>query len=124
MSKSSDDRYLKPITPCSNSGLELVSSQLGLPRRHESPSTTSSQVSSSQITSRARPQKVRLVTYAWGLHHVNDLVNYTLASVLAPGNLPALSRVFDCEVILLTEEAFFDGVRKSPTVRALQQICP
>ena len=68
--------------------------------------------------------KVRLVTYAWGRSHLVDLLNYVLPSVLAPGNLPGLSAVFDCEVVVVTEEAFFADIRSSPTGHALQQICP
>src|SRR5438874_440989 len=67
--------------------------------------------------------KIRLVTYAWGRSHVEDLLNYALPSVLAPGNLPALSTVFDCVVVVVTEEAFFADVRNSPAGRALQKIC-
>jgi hypothetical protein len=77
----------------------------------------------SHSSSLAQPQ-VRLVTYAWGREHIEGLLNYTLASVLAPGNLPALSKVFDCTLAVVTEEAFFEDVRNSPTGRALQQVCP
>ena len=38
---------------------------------------------------------VRLVTYAWGRQYIDKLLEYTLASVLAPGNLPALAEEFD-----------------------------
>jgi hypothetical protein len=68
--------------------------------------------------------KIRLVTYAWGRQHVEDLLNYALPSVLAPGNLPALSTVFDCVVVVVTEEAFFADVRDSPACHALQRVCP
>src|SRR5262249_19250547 len=52
------------------------------------------------------------------------LLNYTLASALAPGNLPALARTFDCTVVVVTEDAYFDAIRISPTGRAIQAICP
>lgn len=79
------------------------------------------QASVAQATS--PPKQVRLVTYAWGHHHVDDLLNYTLASVLAPGNLPALARVFECAVTVVTEEAFFDDIRNGSIGRALADIC-
>jgi FkbM family methyltransferase len=69
-------------------------------------------------------QALRFVTYAWGRHHVDDLLNFALASALAPGNLPALVKVFDCTVVIVTEESFFDHVKSSSAARALQQVCP
>jgi FkbM family methyltransferase len=69
-------------------------------------------------------QPLRLVTYAWGKHHVDDLLNFALASALAPGNLPALVKVFDCTVVIVTEESLFDHVKSSSAARALQGVCP
>jgi hypothetical protein len=68
-------------------------------------------------------QKVRLVTYAWGEQHVEELLNCALASALAPGNLPALTKVFDCTVVVVTENVFFDIVRSSEAGRAIESIC-
>jgi hypothetical protein len=68
--------------------------------------------------------KARLVTYAWGKEHLDELLNYALASALAPGNLPALSKALDCTVVVVTEKALFDHVRASSTVRALGRILP
>ena len=76
----------------------------------------------SELSSLTLP-KVRLITYAWGRPHLEDLLNYALPSVLAPGNLPALSAVFDCVVVVVTEEAFFNDVRNSAAGRALQKTC-
>jgi hypothetical protein len=69
-------------------------------------------------------QQVRLVTYAWGRHHVDDLLDYALSAVLAPGNLPALAAVYDCSVVILTEEKLFGYVQAHPTTHRLKAICP
>ena len=69
-------------------------------------------------------QNVRLVAYAWGRHYVDDLLDFALSAALAPGNLPALTAVFNCTAVLVTEEKLFDYVRAHPTTRKLEQICP
>lgn len=69
-------------------------------------------------------RRVRLVTYAWGRAYVDKLLNYTLASVISPGNLPALANEFDCEVVLLTEESLFAHVREHPIARRIEAIAP
>lgn len=67
---------------------------------------------------------VRLVTYAWGRQYVDKVLNFTLASVLSPGNLPALARAFQCEVVLVTEKSLFDYARAHRVFDRLQKICP
>ena len=69
-------------------------------------------------------QPVRIITMAWGERYINKLLSLTLPAVLAPGNLPALAAAFDCEFILVTEEAFFDRIRNSPVFRRLEEYCP
>ena len=64
-------------------------------------------------------RRVRIITYAWGRSYIDNLLDITLAAVLAPGNLPALSEVFDCEFILLTEEALFERIEAHPVYRRL-----
>ena len=68
--------------------------------------------------------RVRLVTYAWGKAYVDKLLDYTLASVNSPRNLPALAKEFDCEVVVLTEEALFAHVRQHPLTRRLETVAP
>jgi hypothetical protein len=69
-------------------------------------------------------QSVRLVTYAWGRQYIDKLLEYTLASVLAPGNLPALAEEFDCTVVVVTEKSFFDYIATHPIIKRIQSICP
>ena len=67
---------------------------------------------------------VRLVTYAWGRRYIDKLLEYTLASVLAPGNLPALAEEFDCTVVGVTEKNFFNYVEAHPVAKRIKSICP
>jgi hypothetical protein len=70
------------------------------------------------------PAPVRLVTYAWGRRYIDRLLDFALASVLAPGNLPALARAFDCTVVVVTEKNLFDYVRAHPIARQVEAVCP
>src|SRR5262249_9369672 len=42
----------------------------------------------------------------------------------APGNLPALTRMLDCELAVVTEQGYFDELRASPVFRRLEEYCP
>jgi hypothetical protein len=53
-------------------------------------------------------QPVRVILYAWGKPYVDRLLNYAVASLLAPGNLPVFAEFFDCNLVLVTEEKLFD----------------
>jgi hypothetical protein len=67
--------------------------------------------------------RIRLVTCAWGKHYVDKLLDFTLASALAPGNLPALAQQFPCELAIVTEEQHFDYIRAHPTVQRMAPLC-
>ena len=68
-------------------------------------------------------QNVRLVTIAWGRTYVDHLLDFALSAALAPGNLPALTAVFDCTTVIVTEEQLFNYVWAHPTAKKLKQIC-
>lgn len=67
-------------------------------------------------------RRLRIITYAWGRQYVENLLDITLAAVLAPGNLPALAEVFECEFVLLTERGLFDDIEKHPVYRRVAAI--
>jgi hypothetical protein len=69
-------------------------------------------------------RSVRVVTYAWGRQYLDRLLDYALASLLAPGNLPALAEAFDCTFVIVTEEALFRHVEAHPLVQRAKAICP
>lgn len=71
-----------------------------------------------------RRQRVRLVSTAWGERYIGELFAYTLPALLAPGNLPALAAQFDCELVIVTEEGWFERLRQHPIYRRIEQHCP
>jgi O-methyltransferase len=68
--------------------------------------------------------RARLITMAWGDRYVEELFNFTLAAALAPGNLPAVVGLLDCDIVILTETARFDTLRQHAVFRALERLCP
>jgi hypothetical protein len=65
---------------------------------------------------------VRLICYAWGEAYVDRLLDYCLASVMAPGNLPALAKKFNCTVVVLTEQRLFARVNAHPITRLIGDV--
>lgn len=59
--------------------------------------------------------RARLIVTAWGERYLDDLMRYTVPSILAPGNLPALAEEFACEIVLVTETHLFDRVKNDPS---------
>lgn len=68
-------------------------------------------------------QPVRLITIAWGEKYIDQLFSLTLPAILAPNNLPALARDFVCELIIVTEGAWFERLRRHPVFALLRQYC-
>lgn len=68
-------------------------------------------------------QPVRLITFAWGEQYIEELFSLTLPAVLAPNNLPALAQHFACEMVILTEEVWFESLRRHPVYFQLRRYC-
>jgi hypothetical protein len=68
--------------------------------------------------------RARLITTAWGERCVEELFSLALPAVLAPGNLPALAERFDCEMVILTEEARFEELRQHAILGQIERHCP
>ncbi len=68
-------------------------------------------------------ETARLILPVWGEAYVAEVLSITLPAALAPGNLPALSGMFDVEVVIVTESRLFDLVRASPCFQAAERIC-
>jgi len=67
---------------------------------------------------------VQLVTYVWGHSYLREVLDITLAAVVAPGNLPALAAHFKCRFTLCTEARFFKEVEESAAFAAIRKLCP
>ncbi len=65
----------------------------------------------------------RIITYAWGEKYIGELLTMTLPALLAPGNLPYVASVVPCELVILTEEAFFPRFLGDPTVARIRELC-
>ena len=69
-------------------------------------------------------RRLRLITMAWGEGYIRQLFDFALPAVLAPGNLPALTEQFDCEMVIVTSENWFDELRRHPVYRRIARHCP
>lgn len=69
-------------------------------------------------------QRVRIITMVWGENYLADFLGLSLPSLLAPGNLPALARDFDCEVVIVTEKSLFPVIEAHLTYRKIFAFCP
>lgn len=68
-------------------------------------------------------RRARLIIPVWGEKYVERLDIACLPAVLAPGNMPYLSTVFDCELAIVTQQSLFEKVRSLPSVQALTRYC-
>lgn len=68
-------------------------------------------------------QSARLIIPVWGEAYVGKVLSITLPAMLASGNLPALSGMFDVELVIITEARLFEMVRSSHCFRAAERIC-
>jgi hypothetical protein len=55
----------------------------------------------------------RLIIPLWGEAYASKLVTMTLPALLAAGNLPALTGMFDVELVLVTESKLYDKIRQA-----------
>jgi hypothetical protein len=60
---------------------------------------------------------------AWGMRYIEELFSLTLPAILAPDNLPALAAHFACELVILTEEDWFEQLQQQPVFQLLRQFC-
>jgi hypothetical protein len=69
-----------------------------------------------------KPRALRLICFAWGEAYVDRMLDFSLASAMAPGNLPALAKFFDCTVVILTEKKLFERVKAHPIAQRIGAI--
>jgi hypothetical protein len=65
----------------------------------------------------------RVITMAWGDRYVADLLSLTIPALLAPGNLPTLTKRFNSEFVIVTEQRLFNKISGSPVIRQLLSYC-
>jgi hypothetical protein len=69
-------------------------------------------------------RSTRIITYAWGERYLEELLSFTLPALLAPGNLPSVAASVPCELVILTEEAFFPTVISHASILRAKEFCP
>ena len=68
-----------------------------------------------------KPQ-ARLVIPFWGKLYVREMLDLTLPALLSPGNLPKFVQDIDCEIVLVTQERWFEQVMNSKVIQELEKI--
>jgi hypothetical protein len=68
--------------------------------------------------------KIKFLTVIWGDRYIEEFARVSLPSYLAEGNLPALARDNDFEVLVLTSEHGRQKFDAEPAFRRLRTICP
>lgn len=59
----------------------------------------------------------------WGERYLDDFLAMALPALLAPGNLPVLADHFTCELVIVTEEAFFGRIESNATFQNARKYC-
>src|SRR5215216_5559166 len=72
---------------------------------------------------RTSPASVKLVLPVWGYEYVRQFLECGLPTLLAPGNVPALTGELPCEFIILTSSDDEEFLREHATFRHLAATC-
>jgi hypothetical protein len=89
-----------------------------------SPSTAAAPAVEPVLTPRhPGPTAVKVLLPVWGYRFVRQFLDFTLPTLLAPGNLPALASALPCQFVILTAEQDEDFIREHPAWQALERIC-
>jgi hypothetical protein len=75
------------------------------------------------VVESAVQESVRLIIPVWGDLYASKLVSITLPAILAAGNLPALTALFDVELVIVTESRLFDAIRDSHSFQLAKRLC-
>ena len=69
------------------------------------------------------PPKICLLITVWGDTYIQDFLNVSLPSLLAPGNIPALCETYETKVTILTTFHQIPILTHHPIFQKLQAIC-
>jgi hypothetical protein len=67
--------------------------------------------------------KVKFLTVVWGESYIERFCSLALPSFLAPGNLPALAKSTDLEVVVMTRRTDFDYFQVNQAFKRLSKFC-
>jgi hypothetical protein len=71
----------------------------------------------------ASPTACSLLVPVWGHAYVRRFLEFSLPALLAPGNIPALTRLFPTDFVLLTRAADVPLIETDPAWRQLLACC-
>src|SRR4051794_10667406 len=66
---------------------------------------------------------IEVLLPVWGLQHIRSFLDFSLPTLLAPGNLPALVNALPCSVTVLTRRDEVPIFQQHPAFSRLQEIC-
>src|SRR5215207_3169527 len=72
---------------------------------------------------RSAASAVKLVLPVWGYEYVRQFLECGLPTLLAPGNVPALTAELPCEFIILTSSDDEEFLREHSTFKRLSAVC-
>ncbi len=72
----------------------------------------------------AASPRFRVLVPVWGERYIRDFCAISLPALLAEGNLPALTRAGDCEIIFLTVRSSVDYFLNSDGINRIKDFCP
>ncbi len=70
------------------------------------------------------PEAVKLLLPVWGYRYVNQWLDFSLPTLLATGNIPALAKELPCEFVLMTRAEDLGRIEQHPVWARLSDICP
>src|SRR5216683_5787762 len=72
---------------------------------------------------RLPPSNIQILLPVWGARYTRDFLDLCLPSLLAPGNIPALSKLAPCTLVLLVPVRDAATIEQSPLWGLLQHCC-
>ena len=69
------------------------------------------------------PQAVRLLLPVWGQRYLRRFFEFSLPTMIAPGNIPALAATLPCTFVFLTSAQDAELIAEHPGYRYLSAIC-
>jgi hypothetical protein len=69
------------------------------------------------------PSAIKIIMPVWGVRFISQFLEFTLPSLLAPGNVPTLAKALPCQFTVLTSGKNIHLFREHHAWRRLEQIC-
>jgi 2-polyprenyl-3-methyl-5-hydroxy-6-metoxy-1,4-benzoquinol methylase len=91
---------------------------------HNIIATDFGEAASATESGRTPPKWIKILEPVWGYEYTQQFINFSLPTLLAPGNLPALASTLPTEFIFLTGRRDEPMIRESAGYRQLSAICP